>query len=136
MAGRRHDAHLSVMRSLTLGLLLCLPGLAGAAELREFDLGAFDRAQAAGRLVMLFIDSGPSAAGMDLPGLVERLSDDDLTADAVFFHLDYQRQRNQLPRFRVDRDDTCIVYRGRQERGRLVGTADQEHLRRLLAAAR
>jgi len=118
-------------------LFLTLPGRgAAAAELRDFDLGAFERARQAGRLVVLVVSSGRSAADADLPRVVEDLSDDDLAADAVFFHLDFQRQRNQLPRFKVDRDGTIIVYRGRQERRRTVGAADGIALRRLIDAAR
>ena len=130
-------AHLAAMKLFVLALAVCgLSSAVGAAELREFDLGAFNRAQTAGRLVMLIISSGQTMGDGDLPGLVERLSDEETLADAQFFHLDFQRQRNQLPRFQVDRDGTVIVFRGRQERGRTVGAADEARLRRLLEGAR
>ena len=64
------------------------------------------------------------------------LSDGDLAGDAVFFRLDFHRQRNQLARFKIDREGTIIVYRGRQERGRSVGEADGITLRRLIEGAK
>ncbi|HIJ62568.1 MAG TPA: hypothetical protein HPQ04_07750 [Rhodospirillaceae bacterium] len=125
------------MKPLPLAFAACLLASgAGAAELREFDAGAFERARSAGHLVMLIISSGQTLVEADLPWLVERLSDDDILADAQFFHLDFQRQRNQLAPFHVDRDGTVIVYRGRQERGRTIGPTDEGRLRRLLEGAR
>ena len=109
---------------------------AAAAELRDFDSGSFERARQAGRLVVLVVSSGRSAADADLPQLVEALSDGDLAGDAVFFRLDFHRQRNQLARFKIDREGTIIVYRGRQERGRSVGEADGITLRRLIEGAK
>lgn len=100
----------------------------------DYDPSQFTQAQTDGKRILLVFANRFSTVSQDRQPVLERLARDYQYPDVVFFTVDAVRRPDLLRQFRAT-EDSVVVYRGIQERGRSGDTGEME-LRHLLDAAR
>lgn len=118
-----------------LAAILLLFALAGPAWALgdPYDQGRFDRLQAQGRPVLVWIHAvwcpTCKAQGKVLPGLLARPELKDVTVMKV----DFDSQKRLVRQFRAVQQSTLIMHRGGRETGRSIGDTEPDSLHALLA---
>ena len=113
-------------KALFLGLLMAVVTSPVFAAGQPYSDGAFAAAQAANKMIVVdvFKRGCPTCAAQQ-PALQEAQR---RFPNAVFFEVDYNNDRASVNKFRAVRQSTLIVYRGTQERARLVAETNQNRI--------
>lgn len=127
---------LSKRRFLTV-LGLCLPLLltsaAYAQEKKPFDRAAFEAAQAGGKPILIDVSASWCPTCKAQAPIISKLMRDPRFKEVVAFNVDYDSQKDVLKRFKVQRQSTLIVFKGKQEAGRSVADTNPASIEALLA---
>lgn len=117
----------------TACLLLCAP--LAAAEEAAFTNSAFAAAQEAGAPILVHVNAPwcPTCRAQ-LP-ILEKLETLPKYADLKVFRVDFDSQRDAVRALKASSQSTLIVFKGKQETGRLVGATDAKTIEALFDKA-
>ena len=117
---------------LFIALSFCAASLSLAAP---FDERAFEAAQAAGKPVLVEVHADwCHICAKQKPIMSELMSRQDMKAYQVFT-VDFDKQKDLLKRFGVQKQSTMIVFKGKQEIARSTGETDKQKIEALLQKA-
>ncbi len=131
------------MRSFALPLTavaaLLMPSVAyvrtaQAASFEKWDQAAFDKAQAEGRPVLLYIEASWCPTCAKQRPILSRLYAEPAFANLLVLSIDFDTQKELIARLGVNKQSTLIAYHGRDERTRATGVTDPDKLRALVSA--
>jgi len=119
----------------TVLLLFAAAVPADAASLQPFTPGVFQKAQQAGKPIVLDVWASwcPTCKQQE-PTLSQILADPEF-ADLVFLRIDFDKDKALLRKLKVQQQSTLITYRGAKEIGRSTGETDPGALRNFVAKA-
>ena len=97
-----------------------------------FTADAFEEAQRRGQAILVYISAGwcPTCA-VQRP-VLNKLVESPEFGDLLLFQIDFDTQKDLVRTLGAQTQSTLIVFRGTQERGRLVGDTDRDAIRALL----
>lgn len=125
-------------RSFLVGALLAAPLASVPAWARTpavFDSSAFAAAKAAGKPVLVHVAAAWCETCQQQKPIVAKLLDRPDFSGLAAFEVDFDRQRDILPVFKVQHQSTLIVFKGKKEVGRSVGVTDPAAIETLLRRA-
>jgi thioredoxin 1 len=115
---------------------LMVVGLTSAiGETQSYSETAFRAAQAEQRPVLVDVYASWCSTCRRQGQILERLLQEEEFAELVVYKLDWDAQRDIARRLGAPRQSTLIVYRGEEERGRLVAETRPDSIRDLLLMA-
>ena len=125
---------------LTAVAALLMPSVAyvrtaQAASFEKWDQAAFDKAQAEGRPVLLYIEASWCPTCAKQTPTLSSLMDDKTFRDMAVFRVNFDTQKDVVRGFGATMQSTLIVFHGKTETGRAVGETKPEAIRALLATA-
>jgi thioredoxin 1 len=120
-------------------ILTCALALAILAAARggtqPFSETAFRASQAEQRPVLIDVYASWCPTCRRQGQILESLLEEEAFAELVVYKLDWDAQRNVARSLGAPRQSTLIVYRGEEERGRLVADTNTDRIRELLLQA-
>lgn len=126
-------------RPFILGLamlpMLALVVPAFAFESKPFTAAALASAQASGKPILVEVHADWCPTCRAQTATLGKLSADARFKDFVVLRVDFDSQKDEVRSLKARAQSTLIVYRGAEERGRVVGDAAQASLDALLAKA-
>lgn len=114
---------------------LLLPMTASAATVAPFTQGAFDRAQAAGRPILVEIDASWCPTCAKQRPILSRLEAQPAFDDLVVLKVDFDSQKNVVREMGARMQSTLIVFRGRTEEARSVGETREAAIKAMMDKA-
>ena len=118
-----------------LALLAFVPLAAAAADQKPFDQAQFEAAQALGRPILVEVTAPWCPICKAQAPTLSKLRGDARFKDLVSFDIDFDSQKDLLRRFKVSKQSTLIVFKGRQEIARSTGDTNPRSIEALLARA-
>lgn len=112
-----------------LGALFAISSTSIAAP--AFEAGAFQRAQAAGKTILVDVAASWCPVCQKQRPIVQSIEKERPTL--VVFEVDFDTAKDVLKRFRVQYQSTLIVFKGSKEVGRSTGETDPAQIRALIA---
>lgn len=128
MLNRRH-----LLAALTLSVALVFAGAVSAADKKPFDQKAFDEAQAAGKPILVEVHAPWCPICKAQAPTLSKLRGDPKYKELVSFEIDFDSQKDLLRKFKVTKQSTLIVYKGKEEVGRSTGDRDPGSITALVA---
>jgi thiol-disulfide isomerase/thioredoxin len=122
-------------RWLLLAAALLASRVSPALEIVPYQLEAFDRARAEGKVTALQFHSGWCPICVMQERGVQSLNGDKEFDAVIVFRADYYKEPALRKRFQVNSFSTLVIFRGAQERARTVGDHRTEKLRQLFGQA-
>jgi thioredoxin 1 len=117
--------------------LLAIPliSAAGAAGETPFTDDAFQKAQAAGKPILIDVYATWCPICKAQQPILGELTSQPKFKDLAVFRIDFDSQKDALKRFGVTRQSTLIVFKGANETGRSVGDTQRASIASLLDKA-
>lgn len=126
-------------RPFVLGLamlpMLALAVPAYAFEAKPFSAAALSAAQASGKPILVEVHADWCPTCRAQTATLGKLAADARFKDFVVLRVDFDSQKDDVRKLNARSQSTLIVYRGTQERGRVVGDAAEASLNALLSKA-
>jgi thioredoxin 1 len=124
-----------VMRGFLAALaVVVLPAIAAQAITQQkFDQTAFDEAQAADKSILVEIHASWCPVCAVQRPILARLGGDPRFKELVSFEIDFDTQQKLWRSFKVQRQSTLIVFKGKTEVGRSIGDTNPKSIEALLA---
>lgn len=99
------------------------------APWQDYTGAAFNQAQADGKTIIVdvYADWCPTCKAQ--APILDEIAADDRLADAAFFKVDYDRDKDFVKAFRVPRQSTVLKFEGGEETERVVADTDRDRLR-------
>lgn len=96
-----------------------------------YDKNAFNKAQAENKMIVVDIyKDGCGTCAKQKPTLDEARVK---YPDATFFRVDFANDKEAVKRFKAVKQSTIIVYKGEQEKGRVLGETDRDKLLNMIS---
>ncbi len=128
------DRRIFLIAAGTAAALAILPA-ARAAERKAFSQAAFDKAQKAGRPILVEISAPWCPTCRAQKRILSELETAPAFAKLVIFEVDFDTEKNVLRAFGARTQSTLISFKGGAEVGRSVGDTDADSIRQLLEKA-
>jgi thioredoxin 1 len=126
-------------RYIGVALALCafvlMAADALAIEKKAFDQNAFDAAQAEGKPILVEVSAPWCPICKSQAPILSKLRNDARFKELVHFDIDFDSQKDLLRKFKVSKQSTLIVFKGRQEAGRSTGDTNAASIEALLRKA-
>jgi thiol:disulfide interchange protein len=126
-------------RPFVLGLamlpMLALAVPAYAFEPKPYSAAALAAAQATGKPILVEVHADWCPTCRAQTATLGKLAADARFKDFVVLRVDFDSQKDDVRKLNARSQSTLIVYRGTQERGRVVGDAGEASLNALLTKA-
>jgi thiol-disulfide isomerase/thioredoxin len=124
------------MRKLLALALFILGFLVSDAHAGQaFDHKAFEAAQAADKPILVDITAPWCPTCRKQKPIIAAIEADPAFAGLLVFHVDYDTDRDALWDFKVQRQATLIIFKGKEERGRSVSETDADKIREMVKKA-
>lgn len=119
-------AHL-ISRSMAVVALLFISMTAFALEgASQYSADAFQKAQNSNKMIVVDIyKDGCGTCAKQKPALEAAR---DQYPDAEFFRVDFANDKQAVKKFKAIKQSTIIVFRGSEERGRVLGETNQDKI--------
>ena len=132
MFNRRH-----LLGTLAIIAAAALPinSIASAMDKKPFDQQGFEAAQTAGKPILIEVTAPWCPVCKVQAPTLSRLRSDAKFKDLVSFDIDFDSQKDLLQKFKVQKQSTLIVFKGKQEVGRSTGDTDPGSIEALLGKA-
>jgi thiol-disulfide isomerase/thioredoxin len=124
-----------ILQALAISAALAIGPAAVAADSRPFDVKSFEAAQAAGKPILIDVYAPWCPICKAQAPILARLGKEPKFRNLVTFKVDFDSQKDALRRFKVHKQSTLIVFKGRQEAGRSTGDTNAASISALLAKA-
>jgi thiol-disulfide isomerase/thioredoxin len=136
----REDFILIARRTLVfagISTLLAVPSLSAAWAATEapFSSDAFQKAQAAGRPILVKVHASWCSTCRAQEPIVGELTKQAKFMDLAIFRLDFDSQKADAKRLGAQMQSTLIVFKGAKETGRSVGDTKRDSIAALLDTA-
>ncbi|KAB2919369.1 MAG: thioredoxin family protein [Hyphomicrobiaceae bacterium] len=126
-------------RTMILGAAAALTVSERAAIASEigskFTWEAFESAQKAGKPILLEIYAAWCPTCKVQRPIIEDLTMSARFKDVVYFEINFDKQKDVLRKFNVQKQATLIMFKGNAEVGRSIGDTDRSSIERLIANA-
>jgi thiol-disulfide isomerase/thioredoxin len=132
MIQRRTFAFAAVGAALLAAPLI---SAAFAATQAPFASDAFQKAQAAGKPILIEVHASWCPTCKAQTPIIAELAAQPKFKDLTIFRLDFDSQKNDLKRFAAQSQSTLIVFKGNKEAGRSVGDTKRDSIASLLDKA-
>lgn len=114
-------------------LLTAVPA-AATPEWTDYSPAAFERAQAAGRTIIVDVNATWCPTCRAQAPILDALRSEPRLQDALFVKVDFDTQQAFLRQHRIPRQSTILVFRGRQETARSIAETRPSQLRAAILA--
>ncbi len=117
-----------ISRRTVLAGSIALTATVGMAEAKgiKFDQNAFDAAQAAGMSIIVEISAPWCPVCKAQKPIVASLAAKTAYKDVMVFQIDFDSQKNVLPKLSASSQSTLIAFKGKTEKKRSVGQTDAQ----------
>jgi thiol:disulfide interchange protein len=133
--GRTFPMILKAMRSLLAILAIAFAAPAMAAPVwQDYSPAAFARAQEAGKIIVVDVHAVWCPTCKAQAPTLDALREDAQMKDAVFFKVDFDKEKTFLREHRIPRQSTVLVFRGKQETARSIAESRSRQLREAVLA--
>jgi thiol-disulfide isomerase/thioredoxin len=122
----------NVLGALTLAAALGFAVAASAADNKPFDQKAFEEAQAAGKPILVEVHAPWCPICKAQAPILSKLKGEARYKELVSFEIDFDSQKDLLRKFKVTKQSTLIVYKGKEEVGRSTGDRNPGSIAALL----
>ena len=114
-----------------LFLLLTVSGAAFALEgTKKYQPGSFEHAQYHDKMIVVDIyKDGCGTCAKQVPALQAARG---MYPNAEFFRVDFANDKEAVKRFKAIKQSTIIVYKGEQERGRVMGETNKDKILKMI----
>ncbi len=117
----------------------CLIGIAAvnpavAAETRDFDDASFAAAQAQGRPILVDVKAWWCPVCASQGRTIKKLAAAPEYKNLLILHINYDKQKEAMRKFAVNKQATLIGFNGTRQTGRLDGVTDKAKIGALLAS--
>ena len=126
LSRRRAIAIFALFATGVCAATVVIPSIAYAAE--RFDAARFAEAQNSGKAIVVGVHADWCSVCAVQKRIVAGLLAKPEFARAVHFHVDYDRDKDVLSRFKVLRQSTILVFKGAVETGRLLAETSPEKI--------
>lgn len=109
--------------------------LRAGGDIQPFDTATFEAAQAAGEIIVVDIAADWCPTCKAQARVMAKLRDKPEFADYRIMRVNFDTQRDIVREFRAPRQSTLIVFRGRDEVGRVIAQTGEDQLDALWRAA-
>lgn len=113
-----------------------MPFVGPASEPVAFDRAAFERAQASDKRILVDVWAPWCPTCRAQEPIIERIAAAPGNRDLVIFRVHFDDQKDEVRRFRAQRQSTLIAYRGARETGRSVADTNADRIAALVATTR
>lgn len=111
---------------------LVFVGFVSAGEIKPFNQEEFDKARSDGEVVLLdFYATWCPTCRKQQPVIAEALSQEQFSS-VVAFKVDYDSASDLKQEFKIQRQSTLVLLKGKEEKGRLVASTDKDEIVDLL----
>jgi thioredoxin 1 len=121
--------------SVALLVTVCAAISSMAGERSAFDQKAFVAAQAQGKSILVDISAPWCPTCSAQKPIIEKLAAEPQYKDLAIFEVDFDSRKDVLRLFGAQSQSTLIVFKGKQEAGRSVGSTDADEIGALLHKA-
>lgn len=111
-----------------LAVALAAPAIAAPAW-QEYSPAAFTRAQEAGKTIVVDVHAVWCPTCKAQAPTLDALRQEPRLKDAIFFKVDFDKQKDFLRAHRIPRQSTVLVFRGKQETARSIAESRPKQLR-------
>ncbi len=119
---------------LTLAVGFAAAQPANAAEAKSFDSAAFAAAQAEGRPILVAVKAWWCPVCASQSNTIKKAVAAADYAKLVVFNVNYDKQKDVLKSFEVNKQATLIAFSGKRQTGRLDFVTDKVQINNLLAS--
>jgi len=116
-----------------LAVAFAAPAIAAPAW-QEYTPAAFARAQEAGKTIIVDVHAVWCPTCKAQAPTLDALRQDARLKDAVFFKVDFDKEKAFLREYRIPRQSTVLVFRGKQETVRSIAESRPRQLREVVMA--
>lgn len=120
---------------LLAGIVFSAAAMATSQPFQPFERGAFEAAQKTGQPILLAVHADWCATCRAQEPVLDALLREPKYAGFVAFRLDFDRDKAEVRRLRVQYQSTLIVYRGSKEVARSTALTDPAAIAAQLAQA-
>ena len=106
-----------------------------AAERQDFDQTSFASAQAQGKSILIDISAPWCPTCSAQKPIIQKLAAEPQYKDLAIFDVDFDSRKDVLRIFGAQSQSTLIVFKGKQETARSVGSTDPDAIGALLSKA-
>ena len=116
-----------------LAIAFSVPALA-APSWQQYDAAAFAKAQNAGKLIVVDVHAVWCPTCKAQAPTLDALRKEPRFRNAVFFKVDFDKEKTFLKTHRIPRQSTVLVFRGKKETARSVAESRPKELRAAVLA--
>lgn len=92
----------------------------------DYSLASFEEAQKNGKLIVVEVyKDGCGTCAKQKPSIEKAQK---MYPDAKFFRVNYVEDKKAVSKFKAVKQSTIIVYKGLEEKGRLIGETDESRI--------
>jgi thiol-disulfide isomerase/thioredoxin len=117
--------------AVAFAVLTAILAVSTAHAATPFNAKSFEAAQAAGKPILIDVYASWCPVCRKQQPVIESLQKE--KPGLVVFRVDYDTAKDVLRRFNAQRQGTLIMFKGKEEVGRLIYDADPERIRALVA---
>lgn len=114
---------------------LALAGTGFAAERMDWDKAKFEKAQKDGRPILVDVAADWCPVCKKQAPIIADLAKKPEYKNLATFRVDFDKQKEALKQFNVQKQSTLIVFKGTKETGRSTGDSNAESIAKLLATS-
>lgn len=128
---------MAAFRSVLAAVLLVLGTAAALAapNWTEYSPAAFQRAQAAGKTILVDVHAVWCPTCKKQDPILDELRGETALKDVLFVKVDFDREKEFLRAHRIPRQSTVLVFKGRKEVARSTAETDRGRLRGFVLGA-
>ena len=116
-----------------LAIAFSVPAMAAPAW-QQYDAAAFTKAQKAGKIIVVDVHAVWCPTCKAQAPTLDALRQERRLRSAVFFKVDFDKEKAFLQQHRIPRQSTVLVFRGKQETARSIAESRPKELRAAVMA--
>ena len=116
-----------------LAIICSVPAMAAPAW-QQYDAAAFAKAQNAGKIIVVDVHADWCPTCKAQAPTLDALRQEQRLRNAVFFKVDFDQEKAFLNQYRIPRQSTVLVFRGKKETARSIAESRPQELRAAVMA--
>lgn len=114
---------------------LSLAATSYAADRMAFDKAKFEQAQKAGKPILVDVAADWCPVCKKQAPIIDKLAARPEYKNLAIFRVDFDKQKDALKQFNVQRQSTLIVFNGTKETGRSTGDSNADSIEMLVSTS-